>query len=107
MGRSQTADLTMRTGASGLAAVSTVGYGTLIAYATAPDNVALDGEGTNSPFTTALLKYLRTPGLEVRQMLTQVRAEVIKITQKKQVPWDNSSLLGDVYIAGGSQSATR
>jgi tetratricopeptide (TPR) repeat protein len=93
--------------ASGLAAVSMVGYGTLIAYATAPDNVALDGAGANSPFTTALLKHIRTPGLEVRQMLTLVRAEVTKITDKKQVPWDNSSLLVDIYLAGRTQSAIR
>jgi tetratricopeptide (TPR) repeat protein len=94
-------------GSSGLAAVSTVGYGTLIAYATAPDNVALDGAGVNSPFTAALLKHIRTPGLEVRQMLTLVRAEVTKSTEKKQVPWDNSSLLVDVYLAGRTQAATR
>jgi uncharacterized caspase-like protein len=51
----------------------------------------------------ALVKHLRTPGLEVRQMLTRVRAEVIAATQRKQVPWDNSSLLGDVYLAGGAR----
>jgi Flp pilus assembly protein TadD len=85
---------------AGLAPVSSVGSGTLIAYATAPDQVALDGEAGNSPFTAALVKHLRTPGLEVRQMLTRVRAEVIAATQRKQVPWDNSSLLGDVYLAG-------
>ena len=39
--------------------------GTLIAYATQPDNVALDGEGRNSPFTTALLKHMPTPGLDI------------------------------------------
>jgi Tfp pilus assembly protein PilF len=86
---------------AGLAPVSSVGSGTLIAYATAPDQVALDGDAGNSPFTAALVKHLRTPGLEVRQMLTRVRAEVIAATQRKQVPWDNSSLLGDVYLAGG------
>jgi tetratricopeptide (TPR) repeat protein len=88
---------------AGLAPVSSVGSGTLIAYATAPDQVALDGDAGNSPFTAALVKHLRTPGLEVRQMLTRVRAEVIAATQRKQVPWDNSSLLGDVYLAGGGR----
>ena len=85
---------------SGLAAVSTVGSGTLIAYATAPGAVALDGDGSNSPFTAALVKHIRTPGLEVRQMLTRVRSDVASVTQKKQIPWDNSSLLGEVYLAG-------
>jgi tetratricopeptide (TPR) repeat protein len=88
---------------SGLAAVSSVGSGTLIAYATAPGAVALDGEGVNSPFTAALVKHIRTPGLEVRQMLTRVRSEVASTTQKKQIPWDNSSLLGEVYLAGAAK----
>jgi tetratricopeptide (TPR) repeat protein len=89
-----------RSTGGGLAAISSVGTGTLIAFATAPNEMALDGAGTHSPFTTALLKHIRTPGLEVRQMLSRVRAEVVAATQKKQIPWDNSSLLGDVYLAG-------
>jgi tetratricopeptide (TPR) repeat protein len=83
----------------GLAAISTVGTGTLIAYATAPGKTALDGAGANSPFTTALIKHLRNPSLEVRQMLTMVRKDVVASTGKQQVPWDNSSLLGEVYLA--------
>jgi hypothetical protein len=85
---------------TGLAAYSTVGTGTLIAFSTAPGQVALDGDGTtNSPFTQGLLKYLATPGLEVRQMLTRVRDDVARATHDRQVPWDNSSLRGDVYLA--------
>ncbi|MDA9519303.1 peptidase C14, caspase catalytic subunit p20 [Bradyrhizobium sp. CCBAU 11434] len=92
-------------GASGLAAPSslgsgaTLGAGTLIAFATAPGQVALDGEGANSPFSAALSRHLSTPGLEVQQMLTRVRAEVVSTTKNKQVPWSNSSLLGEVYLA--------
>ncbi|WP_346283341.1 hypothetical protein [Bradyrhizobium sp. CW4] len=41
-----------------------------------------------------------TPGLEVQQMLTRVRAEVVSTTKSKQVPWSNSSLLGEVHLAG-------
>jgi len=84
----------------GLAAYSSVGTGTLIAFATAPGQTALDGDGSNSPFTTGLIKYLNTPGLEVRQMLTRVRADVLAATRNRQMPWDNSSLAGDVYLAG-------
>jgi hypothetical protein len=73
--------------------------GTLIAFATAPGQVALDGEGANSPFSAALSRHIGTPGLEVRQMLTRVRAEVVATTKSKQVPWSNSSLLGEVYLA--------
>ena len=92
-------------GASGLAAPTslgagaTLGAGTLIAFATAPGQVALDGEGANSPFSAALSRHIGTPGLEVQQMLTRVRAEVVSTTKSKQVPWSNSSLLGEVYLA--------
>jgi tetratricopeptide (TPR) repeat protein len=85
----------------GLAGYSTVGTGTLIAFATAPGQTALDGRDSNSPFTSALIKYLRTPGMEVNQMLTRVRVEVASTTANRQIPWANSSLLGDVYLAGG------
>jgi Tfp pilus assembly protein PilF len=90
---------------SGLAAPAalgpgaTRGAGTLIAFATAPGQVALDGEGANSPFSAALSRHIGTPGLEVQQMLTRVRAEVVAATRSKQVPWSNSSLLGEVYLA--------
>ena len=47
---------------AGLAAYANPGTGTLIAFATAPDKVALDGQGANSPFTLGLVKHLRTPG---------------------------------------------
>jgi uncharacterized caspase-like protein len=74
------------------------GIGTLIAFATSPNDVALDGRGRNSPFTQALLKHIRTPQLEVRSMLTRVRADVIAMTNDKQVPWDHSSLTGEFYF---------
>jgi tetratricopeptide (TPR) repeat protein len=82
-----------------LGAGSTLGAGTLIAFATAPGQVALDGEGANSPFSAALSRHIGTLGLEVQQMLTRVRAEVVATTRSKQVPWSNSSLLGEVYLA--------
>jgi tetratricopeptide (TPR) repeat protein len=78
---------------------TTLGAGTLIAFATAPGQVALDGEGANSPFSAALSRHIGTPGLEVQQMLTRVRAEVVAATKGRQVPWSNSSLLGEVYLA--------
>jgi hypothetical protein len=82
----------------GLASIQSA-VGTMIAYATQPDNVALDGAGPNSPFTTALLKHIGTPGLEVRTMMTRVRSDVLAATNDKQVPWDHSSLIGEVMLA--------
>jgi tetratricopeptide (TPR) repeat protein len=85
---------------SSLGAGATLGAGTLIAFATAPGQVALDGTGADSPFSTALVRHIATPGLEVQAMLTRVRAEVVAVTRSRQVPWSNSSLLGEVYLAG-------
>jgi len=90
---------------SGLAGYTNVGAGTLVAFSTAPDKVALDGTGANSPFTAALARHVRTRGLEVRQMLTRVRADVAAQTGGAQIPWDNSALLGDVYLAGTGDGA--
>jgi Caspase domain len=75
--------------------------GTMIAYATQPDNVALDGVGRNSPFTAALLRHIATPGLEVSSLMKRVRADVVQTTNQKQVPWDHSSLMGDVVLVPG------
>ena len=81
----------------GLATIQSA-IGTMIAYATQPENVALDGEGRNSPFTTALLKHIVTPGADITIVMRRVRADVIAATKEKQVPWDHSSLTGDVVL---------
>jgi uncharacterized protein len=84
----------------GLGRIDASGEGSLIVYSTQPNNVALDGAGRNSPFTAALLKHVATPGLEVRQMISKVRGDVLDATDHRQTPWDSSSLVGDVYLAG-------
>jgi len=86
----------------GLARIEASASGTLIAFSTSPDDVASDGNGENSPFSASLAKFLATPGLEIRQVLTRVRAAVIAETAGRQTPWENSSLLGDLYLSGTS-----
>jgi uncharacterized caspase-like protein len=81
----------------GLAMIQSA-IGTMIAYATQPDAVALDGDGRNSPFTSALLKHIATPGLDISSVMRRVRADVITTTSQRQVPWDHSSLIGDVVL---------
>jgi uncharacterized caspase-like protein len=61
--------------------------------------VALDGDGRNSPFTTALLNHIPTPGLEIGAVMKRVRLDVIKSTRGEQVPFDESSLITDVVLA--------
>ena len=72
--------------------------GTLIAYATQPGNVAEDGTGMNSPFTTGILKHIHEPGTEIREILTSVRVSVLAETNQRQIPWDHSSLTGEFYF---------
>jgi peptidoglycan hydrolase-like protein with peptidoglycan-binding domain len=75
------------------------GEGTLIAFATGPGQTALDGqEGTNSPFTRALIAHITQPGLEIQQAMTEVRAQVNEETNKGQLPWGHTNLIGSVYL---------
>lgn len=73
--------------------------GDIIAYATGPGDVALDGAGANSPYTTALARLIATPGLTVEEMFASVRDEVIDTTGGLQVPWESSALETAVYLA--------
>src|SRR5471030_3318501 len=75
------------------------GEGTLIAFATGPGQTALDGEvGTNSPFTRALMANIASPGVEIQQAMTKVRAQVNEETNKSQLPWGHTNLIGSVYL---------
>jgi hypothetical protein len=49
-------------GERGLIALAPPVCGSLIAYATQPDNVAADGTGRNGTYTKHLLRYLKQPG---------------------------------------------
>ena len=66
---------------------------------TQPDNVAPDGEGRNSPFTAALLKHIADTGVDIGTVMRRVRSDIVTATREKQVPWDHSSLIGDVVLA--------
>lgn len=80
--------------------------GTLIGYATAPGEVAADGDGANSPYTLALSRSMNTPGLTVERMFKQVRNDVRAETDNQQTPWEASSLTGaDFYFKGGASTS--
>ena len=81
----------------GLAEVKT-GVGTLIGYSTQPGNVALDGADRNSPYAEALLRHIEVPGRDISGVLIAVRNDVLKATDGKQVPWEHTSLTGQVYL---------
>jgi Caspase domain len=76
---------------AGLAEMSA--RGTLIAYSSAPGAPAADGPpGTNSVYTRHLASEMLVEGVEVEQMFKNVRVKVLRDSQDRQVPWDNSSL---------------
>ncbi|WP_027059502.1 caspase family protein [Mesorhizobium loti] len=72
--------------------------GLLIAYATDPGAIAFDGDGADSPYSTALAKHLTEPGVEIQSALTRVRGEVTETTQGRQRPWHNASLGREVFL---------
>ena len=71
---------------------------TIIAYATAPGRVALDGDKENSPYTLSLVNAMQRSGLTIGQMFQQVRSNVLDQTNGQQVPWESSSLIEDFYF---------
>ena len=71
--------------------------GTIISFSTNPGNVASDGDGYNSPYTTAFLNQLKKSGLSIEQVLKGVAAEVKK-NQPGQLPWYSSSIVGEFYF---------
>lgn len=85
-------------GASAGLAKATGSVGTYIAFATAPGEVAYDGEGGNSPFTSALAEYLSKPGLPIEQVFKRVRETVFDVTGGRQIPWDHSSLINEFFF---------
>ena len=84
-------------GKKGLASVAPEN-GTLIVYSTAPDRVALDGAEGLSPFTGTFAEYALKPNVEIRKLLSDIRAEVIKRTDGRQTPWDTSSLTSSFFF---------
>lgn len=81
----------------GLAPVVAPG-GTIIGYATAPGNVAFDGNGENSPYTEALAAVIPTAGATLEEVFRAARRRVLTITLNKQLPWEHSSLVTEFYF---------
>jgi hypothetical protein len=72
--------------------------GSLVAYSTAPGQVALDGDGQNSPYAEALAKHISTPGLALESVFRNVRIDVSEKTAGSQVPWEETSLTQEVVF---------
>ena len=73
--------------------------GTLIAFASDPKSTALDGPaGQHSPFTEAFLNHVADPGVPIDTVMSRVRGEVWEKTRHNQLPWVNTSLIGDFAL---------
>ncbi|MFN7326821.1 MAG: SUMF1/EgtB/PvdO family nonheme iron enzyme [Chitinophagales bacterium] len=75
--------------------------GSLVGYATAPKSKAWDGNGSNSPYTSALARYLKEPGLDILQIFTKTSAATQDAAEQmgmEQVPYLSSSLRGQLVL---------
>ena len=88
----------------GLANVATSGE-TLVAYATAAGQVAQDGTGPNSPYTSALITALELPGRDIYDVFRTVRAKVREATEGQQIPWITGSIESDLVLRQVKQVA--
>jgi len=76
--------------------------GEVIVFSTGPGQVALDGEGQNSPFATAFAEQvLRKTDLET--VLTNINKQVQELTNSEQLPYTTDNLNALVYLAGQPQ----
>jgi type VI secretion system VasD/TssJ family lipoprotein len=86
---------------SGLAEMAAPGA--LIAFSAAPGRTAEDGPpGTNSTYTRHLAQEMRVEGIEVEEMLKNVRVKVLRETQERQIPWVNTSMVVNFMFNPGS-----
>lgn len=81
--------------------------GSILAYATAPGSIAVDGSGRNGLYTGYLLEYMAVPDLEIGRLFREVRKAVVRASGKKQIPWKSSSLMGDFYFSNTKKAASQ
>ena len=94
-----------RSGEKGLTMVDAP-QGSYIVYATKPGSVASDGTGRNGLFTSKLLQYINTEGLNIEQVFKQVARDVATDSGNEQRPWIASDYTGDFYFTPGTATTT-
>lgn len=72
--------------------------GTLIAFSTAPGQLAADGKESHSVYTAALAKTILEPRLEIREIFEKVATQVRKQTLDDQIPWYETSITDKYYF---------
>lgn len=72
--------------------------GTFLAYATAPGNTAIDGEGANGLYTEHLLREIKVPEAKIEDVFKRVRLSVRRDSKGLQIPWESTSLEEDFWF---------
>ncbi len=72
--------------------------GTLIAFATGPGQVALDGAGHNSPYSAALAAEVPSAGIGIEEVFRRARRKVLEVSNGRQTPWEHSSLTAEFFF---------
>lgn len=72
--------------------------GTFIAFATSPGQLAPDGPGKNSPYTTTLARNLLEAGVDIETLFKKTGEQVRKLSSDDQIPWYNNSLAGEFFF---------
>lgn len=83
-----------RGGVGGLVQMNALN-GTIIAFSTAPGQVATDGAGDNSPYASTLADLIQQSNDPVELVFRKVRRQVLELTDNEQTPWESTSLVSD------------
>jgi tetratricopeptide (TPR) repeat protein len=77
--------------------------GFMVVYAAKHGETALDGDGVDSPFATAVARDLKQPHVEVRKLFDLVRDDVWSASRHQQQPFTYGSPPGreDFYFVAG------
>ncbi|ULK98964.1 caspase family protein [Bradyrhizobium sp. I71] len=73
--------------------------GTIVSFSTQSGQVAADGVGRNSPYTTAFLKHIEEPQ-EIGDVFRDISSDVYDASGKTQLPELSLSIIGKFYLNG-------
>jgi uncharacterized caspase-like protein len=66
--------------------------GFLVAFSSAPNIVAADGQGPYGAYATALAEMIRQPGLPLDEVFARARLRTHEATNGQQIPWHTANL---------------
>ncbi len=88
-----------RSSTRGLARIE-VPTGSIVAYAAQSNAVADDGDGNNGLYTGHLARFLRQPGLDIKQVFEQTAIAVERDSKGRQRPREDIGLRGSFALNG-------